>query len=67
MPGRRRTTIAVAGLLPALALLGGCNIENIHEPWVTSEQRSLIEGELERNEAVAERLRDRLARGQADR
>jgi len=58
--------LLLVALLPTL-LLAGCSTEHIQEPWVGDQQRSLVEGELERNEEAAEELRDRLARGQADR
>lgn len=68
MSSRKANRLTFGGLLLlAPILLGGCSTEHIHEPWINAEQRGLVENELERSEEVSTRLRDRLARGQADR
>lgn len=59
--------LRLTGLILAASVVGACSIEPIDEPWVNPEQRKLVAGELERDHDQAERLRDRLAKGQSDR
>lgn len=55
------------GILAAAALLVGCTSEPISDPWITAEQNTLLEGQVERDADVAVELRDRLIEGQRDR
>lgn len=54
-------------LLLAMMFIGGCNLEHNEEPWVNANQQELLGDELNRDAALAETLRDRLADGQRDR
>lgn len=54
-------------LLPAMVFIGGCSLEHNQEPWVNADQQELLGDELNRDAALAETLRDRLADGQRDR
>jgi len=67
MRSGNRAVLKLPCLLLAAALIGACSMEHIDEPWVNPEQRELVEGELDRDSELAEKLRDRLATGQSDR
>jgi len=62
-----RITIIFSGLLLASISLGGCSSEPVGDPWINSQQRELIDEELDRSPEVTAQLRDRLTRIQADR
>lgn len=54
-------------LLPAAMFLGGCDLEHSQEPWTNPGQKEMLGDELNRDEELAESLRERVADGQRDR
>lgn len=59
--------VLIGCLLPAAMFLGGCDLEHSQEPWTNPGQKEMLGDELNRDEELAESLRERVADGQRDR